>query len=614
MQRRRRWGSTSPQSGDAERLRQEVERLAWAGEAGSSTASSAFFLGVANSLPIIDVVARGIANDGTPIGNRLNVLIESVMASTPGAVFFFRAGTYQLTESVLLRNGVRLVGSGELATTLRGPLTDSLIRCATPEPYDSDVARRALYVMVTDLTVDNVNAATSMGEGAGIDFRQVSRSVVTRCRALNCATGLQSYNYALNNSFEQIDIIDCTTGVHIGMGSNQLRFESVRVTAPDTGFHLDCGPDGDRGCNAVAFHNCEVNNFTANGWYLDTVGAEVANLITAISFTGECRAENQNALASTGVGIYIDSLVGRVDIWGFFAQALERTSGITDDRTNSSGRDGVMLINGRLRGLTVAENALTSNAYGRIRYNNTTTALEARTGTDSTYASFYAANLVLTGDITCDDITTTGNITMPVGTNILFGDGTASGNAGPNFRKADANNMSCINFQVGTTNRWIVQFTSAEHLSWLRRDASGNALDTPLQLRYESASAAGRSGIDGTRHWKTQGTAVVAGDVTLSAGWGNTATVAIATGSNDSRGQMTITANGTGIAANPTVTLTYHDGTWTTSTWPMIARNGGTDAGITGQTVSGTATTFVVTMVGTPTAGNTVILRWSVDG
>lgn len=595
--------------------------MQWAGESAQAAGSSAFLVGVASALPVIDVVARGVPNDGSAIGVRLNVLIQQVMDTLDGAIFFFRPGTYQLTEPVILRNGVRLVGSGELATTLRGPLSDSLVRTSTPEPYDSSTDRRVLYALVSDMTLDNLNGASSMAGGSGVDFRQVSRSSVLRCRIRNCEIGLQSFNYALNNTFECVDIDGCPIGVQVGHGSNQLRFASVRVTAPTTGFFLtDDG--GVRGCNAVAFHNCEVNNFSSRGWDLDS---SVANLITAVSFTGECRAENQNALANTGVGIYIDSFVGRVDIWGFFAQALATTSGVTDNRTAAAGRDGAMLLNGRFRGLTIGENDLSSNAYGRLRWVNATTTLEVRNGVDSAYGAIYASDLTLTGDIVCDDITmddlsvdtitTTGNISMPVGTNLICGDGTTNGNAGPAFRKASGNNMSCVNFQVGTTNRWIVQFVAtSQHVSWLRRDSSGNALDTPLQLRYESGSAAGRSGIDGTRQWKTQGSAVVAGDVTLSAGWGTTASVVIATGSNDSRGEMTITANGTGIAANPTVTLTYHDGTWTTTTWPMVMRNGGTDAGITGHTVAGGATTFVVTMVGTPTAGSTTILRWAVQG
>jgi hypothetical protein len=59
------------------------------------------------------------------------------------------------------------------------------------------------------------------------------------------------------------------------------------------------------------------------------------------------------------------------------------------------------------------------------------------------------------------------------------------------------------------------------------------------------------------------GTALVAGDITLSAGWGNTATLS-ALGGTDAAFRLTVTPNGTGIAANPTITVAFHDGSWGT--------------------------------------------------
>lgn len=101
----------------------------------------------------------------------------------------------------------------------------------------------------------------------------------------------------------------------------------------------------------------------------------------------------------------------------------------------------------------------------------------------------------------------------------------------------------------------------------------------------------------------TQATALVAGDFALSGGWGATAAVSAVTGT-DQGWQMTVTANGAGVAANPTITLTFKDGTWTNAPIGLSKMIGGTGA-ITDLTDAPTATTWVITFNGTPVAGST---------
>jgi hypothetical protein len=109
---------------------------------------------------------------------------------------------------------------------------------------------------------------------------------------------------------------------------------------------------------------------------------------------------------------------------------------------------------------------------------------------------------------------------------------------------------------------------------------------------------AGRLGLVG-------GTALVAGDFALSAGFGASASIsAIATGTNDSRGRITITAAGAGVGANPTCTLTFKDGTWTTAPFAIVCRSGGSQPTIAFD-VTTTATTAVFTFKGTPVAAET---------
>jgi hypothetical protein len=117
---------------------------------------------------------------------------------------------------------------------------------------------------------------------------------------------------------------------------------------------------------------------------------------------------------------------------------------------------------------------------------------------------------------------------------------------------------------------------------------------------------AGRLGLVG-------GTALVAGDFALSAGFGASASIsAIATGTNDSRGRITITSAGAGQGASPTCTLTFKDGTWTTAPFAVVCRSGGSQPTIPVSATT-TATTMVITFHGTPVAAETYSIFFQVE-
>lgn len=118
----------------------------------------------------------------------------------------------------------------------------------------------------------------------------------------------------------------------------------------------------------------------------------------------------------------------------------------------------------------------------------------------------------------------------------------------------------------------------------------------------------------GRRLTVNTGTAIVAGDFTLSAGFGTTRSIAsITTGTRDMRGLFSVSSSGTGQAANPTITLTFKDGTFPAAPFAMVSRNGGSQPTVqtTWQT---TATTLVITFVGTPVAGDTFGYSYMVMG
>lgn len=117
------------------------------------------------------------------------------------------------------------------------------------------------------------------------------------------------------------------------------------------------------------------------------------------------------------------------------------------------------------------------------------------------------------------------------------------------------------------------------------------------------------------------GTALTNADFTLSAGWGATASCTFPLGSAyDSRGSVRITSAGAGQAANPTVTLTFKNGAFSTGGWAVCQRGIGSGAGFGGdqptvpfmvRDITGsTAVTF--SFRGTPVAGESYDLWYMV--
>lgn len=106
--------------------------------------------------------------------------------------------------------------------------------------------------------------------------------------------------------------------------------------------------------------------------------------------------------------------------------------------------------------------------------------------------------------------------------------------------------------------------------------------------------------------------ALVAGDFALSAGYGTTASVAVAAGSKDHKGKITITSAGTGQGANPTCTLTFKEAF---AVAPIVALARGNEAGddqpLIPFTVRATTTQLILTFIGTPVAADTHTLYWA---
>lgn len=100
------------------------------------------------------------------------------------------------------------------------------------------------------------------------------------------------------------------------------------------------------------------------------------------------------------------------------------------------------------------------------------------------------------------------------------------------------------------------------------------------------------------------GKRLTAANFALGAGWGSLASIQAVTGT-DSAFKVKVRADGTGIAANPILTLTFAEGTWSTIPFWVASMGTGTTSVADAFTVrvgSGAATTLEIQMMGTPTA------------
>lgn len=173
-----------------------------------------------------------------------------------------------------------------------------------------------------------------------------------------------------------------------------------------------------------------------------------------------------------------------------------------------------------------------------------------------------------------------------------------------------------------STNRSDRAITASDTLDLLATATPGDNSTKAASTAYADAIAALKSNLASpifttkisTPRTVGTGTSHVAGDYVLSAGWGNTATVS-AVAARDSAGRVSITCNGTGILANPTVTLTYKDGTWTVAPVSLPVRadiNAPSTA--TFVPTSDTATTAVWTFLGTPVAASIYTVSFLTGG
>ena len=575
-------------------------------------------------VPVIDIITTvGAVGDGvhddTPA-----FLAAAERANTLGVPIYMPKPpvAYLVDETIPVYDGAVWLGENNQETVIRYSGTGYLFENATP-------ATRIFNVQFKDFQISIIGADPT----GGILYNDISLAFTENVSVFGTGIGNKTcfriegavggnavYNYFVHCRGLSADIAFDVAAI----GSNDTHFHDCRATLCTYGVRVVDS-------NHVVIHQSAIEDCTYGVWINSTTSALSDGLtVHATRFEGNTTAN----IFSNGTNVRYPQLGGNLHVtgtavagnWSFSARMPSGSTGLNSmfvespngttpfwlERTVAAVAGGALTV----RDSNTGSGTPTTLALSSGRSPGHALSISLWNGTIDTENAFITA----AGDMTTlsHTITATGSalIFSAVTAQILLGDGTNNGNTGFDLRKGAGNNTTFFTFRNGTTAAGIrgqLQFDSLSNINYLMYDASGNLLGIrPVSIRYNAVN--GRGGLGVSRFWADRGTALVSGNFALSAGWGTTATVVPDATSTDMRGNITVTSNGTGQAASPTITLTFSNGTWTTAPHGVFIRNGGTGIGVTGFLLSFTATTMVLTAVGTPIAGETYILNWMLMG
>jgi len=574
----------------------------------------------------IDATQYGVLPDGTDKSVQLQHALDDAFATRK--LLRLPAGTIVIGTTLLYRTGVTMEGAGPQQTVLDFTGTGYCLAQATPGVRIFDVSFRSFEVDFS-----------ALGDG-GIDLADVSTSVIQNITVRGPGSAGNGYRvagalsgFAVYNLFFNCRVFFCDHGYSIqALGSNDTHLHDCRVGACVRGVSIVDS-------NHVVVSSCAIEGNTT-GVYVEATSSSISdNATVALTrFEGNTAAniefggvaanvrlpkllDNAHVTGTPVVGVpdrltmigdqgVVRSAAGIEDAPFSFIRTVQGAANpamrVRDDATSAGTPTTLQISTGRVLGHAISV-ALWNGAVDVENF--FVTAAGAVTG----------VSLALSAGWTAVSGTLTGNLTLsgPAST-LFFGDGTTAGNRGYLVQPASGNNITYATWRVGTLssgNKWAEQFSTVFNRTGLISDASGNLLAiNPYQFRYNATN--GRAGIAVCRFWADLATALVNGNITLSAGFGAGATAVVDATSRDMRGEVIITV-GAAPSADPTVTLTFTNGAWNAAPFciPQLVGGTGFIAGtVTRVTQTRSTTTIVWAFIGTPIAAETYVLAWQLLG
>ncbi len=230
----------------------------------------------------------------------------------------------------------------------------------------------------------------------------------------------------------------------------------------------------------------------------------------------------------------------------------------------------------------------------------------------------------ITGTATGSQLNSTSTVTVPDNGDDLNAESVESNSSTPKtgflgllnyaelFRKVLRGEITGKAFAVDGTGGASVSTTAGDISASHDLIAGNNASATALVTGGTGVTAT-TGYVKGPR-FQASGTAVSGSNFALGTGWGNTASVFVASGSCDTAGSITVTAGGVGIAADPRIIFTF------SATYPahggiqivqMVDNDESSNSGpIYPVVIKNSLTAPQWFMIGTPVTGHLYTFNW----
>lgn len=238
--------------------------------------------------------------------------VSSPSAITQGGTVYFPGGVYLITNTLVLRNGVSLVGSATDAAVIYADFdADDMVMLQAPDPaYDNtDITKRTLDILIERISFSKIGAGNNF---VGIDLSQVTRATIRKCTVrgndqhtvepyIVGGIGVRVANVAYKNRIEDTVVQGCDTGFQVTNEANTTTLQNCQVSAGLTGIHLHAGPDSD--LVSIIISGCVLEGFTEVGIKLDVESSKgIANVVVVGGhIEGGAGGPTGIDIASTGV-------------------------------------------------------------------------------------------------------------------------------------------------------------------------------------------------------------------------------------------------------------------------------------------------------------------------
>jgi hypothetical protein len=493
----------------------------------------------------------------------------SAASTAGGGTVLVASGRYSVSAQTIPSN-VTLQGMGRAATVLYcNGATDGLVISGT----------NASGIWIHDLTLE----ADSASCGKAINFSNASAGAgpadISNVEITQAGSGF--WTYGLWSTFLEVANISqmhiyqsAATAVHMENASNQVRFYGLDIVGASStnAAYL-------RGIELVA-SGPEVYGGTVQGYWTDSA-INISGTLTVQPILSGVDVEDSNTTSTDGAIIVIN---------GSSNVTLSHITGVPS-----------VTVTGTVRGCNINGGILGAVTFGASVVNCMVESARAVSITDnggqngwmntmSNSGSAYSTKIPLAQ---MDQIGTTSPVsaTNP-GANTLF----TMSNGGCIYALESGGTADCILWPFSGANNTYIQYKAGQSLNIRNAGGTSNATltDTGDSFNYE---------VKGTFLDGRNGTAQTAANIALGTGWGTGAAVSAVSGF-DQVEQFTITAGSSGVAASPTITVTF-PATAPASQICTLAQSGGSASLPNASTGAVTTASAPFTVSGTPTASAT---------